>query len=427
MRLEEFRLHVLALMLVDSRFLVVANVILQPRYFENPLEQTLCRVVLEHFREYKKAPKRVSVLNRANQYFKVAKSLDITETEFRDFLDEVIDCREAAADQATYIADEVVKFCRQQAVKEATLKNAEDISKGDLTQVVARMEKAMATGAELQGKGVFLFNDAKDCDLEEEIRVTIPTGLPFIDKPLHGGLARQEMGLIIAPPNTGKTTALVNIGSGIAKQRFKVAHLTCEMGEKPVLAMYRQCYTNKTRNQLVGMDTERQQVVAEWLFKQRCHLKSDINIKHWSAHRLSTEGIKAHLLMLESLYGFKPDALLLDYMDLLMMPTHIRDEVKQLTWTGEELRAIAEEHNLALWTATQTNRGGSQKETARMDDVAGDFMKNATADVVITLNQTLKEQEEDVLRWFYAKSRAGKKHMTYTTITNFDKSRIEVA
>ena len=156
-------------------------------------------------------------------------------------------------------------------------------------------------------------------------------------------------------------------------------------------------------------------------------MKADVNIKHFSAHRLSVEGLKAHLMMLESMYGFNADGVLLDYMDLLMMPTHIRDEVKQLTWVGEELRALAEERHLALWTATQTNRLGGTKQTAMMEDISGDYMKNATADVVISLNQTEKEQMEDVMRWFYMKNRAGKKHQTFTVVTDFDRSRFEAA
>lgn len=427
MRLDLFRQNVLALMTVDAQFLVVANAILLPRYFEQPVEQHTARFILEHFREYKTLPKRVAILNRANKYFRHSRNSEVTSEEFEEFVDIVLEQAESAAEQATYIADEVVKFCREQAVKDATLKNVEDIQKGDLSQLLPRMEKALATGAELQGKGVFLFADAKEADVTEEIRDCIASGYHFIDRPTKGGLARGEFGLIMAPPNVGKTTALVNIGSGICRNRFKVAHVSLEMRERPMKAMYQQCFLNKSRDQLLSLDTEQQQLVGKWLFKQKSNLKADINIKHFSAHRLSVEGLKAHLLLLKSMYGFDPDALLLDYMDLMQMPTHIKDEVAQLTWVGEELRTMAEELNIAIWSATQTNRGGVTKQTAMMEDVAGDFKKIATADVVISLNQTLQEQQEDIMRWFYVKNRAGKKHQTFTTVTNFERSRIEPA
>ena len=427
MKLDLFRQNVLALMMVDQRFLVVANAILHPRYFETPVEQNMARMILEHYREYKSTPNKMAVLDRAQKYFKATKNSDSTLDEFQEFFTETLLQRKSAAEQSEYIAAEVVTFCREQAVKEATLKTVDDIQSGDLTHIVPRMEKALATGSELQGSGVFLFGDAQEEDIAEEIRECVTTGYDFIDKPTRGGLARKELGLIMAPPHTGKTTALVNIGAGMAKNRFKVAHISLEMHEKPMRAMYQQCFINKSRDQILRLTTEQQQLVGKWLFKQRSNLKADINIKHFPAHRLSVDGLRAHIMLLRSMFGFKPDAILLDYMDLMMMPTHIRDEVSQLTWIGEEFRTMAEEENVAFWTATQTNRGGAGKATAKMEDVAGDFKKMATADVVISLNQTEQEQQEDVMRWFYIKNRAGKKHGVYTTITNFERSRIEPA
>lgn len=427
MRLDLFRQSVLALMLVDTRFLTVASVILHPRYFEDPVEQHLARIILEHFREYKELPKRVAILNRAHRYFKKSKNSEVTEDEFTEFVTDIFELCESASEQANYLSDEVGRFCREQSLKEAIIASVDEIQKGDLSNVLHRVESALAVGSELQGKGIFLFGDAKDTDVTEEIRECIPTGYDFIDKPTRGGLARREFGLIMAPPNVGKTTALVNIGSGIARNRFKVAHVTLEMHEKPMKAMYQQCFLNKSRDQLLSLNSEQQILVGKWLFKQKANLKADINIKHFSAHRLSVEGLHSHLLMLRSMHGFYPDAILLDYMDLMMMPTHIKDEVGQLTWVGEELRSMAEEENIAMWSATQTNRGGVNKQTVNMSDVAGDFKKMATADVVISLNQNEKEQQEDIMRWFYVKNRAGKKHQTFTTVTNFERSRIEPA
>lgn len=426
MRLDLFRQNVLALMTVDARFLVVANAILHPRYFEQPVEQHLARFILEHYREYNKPPSKVVLLNRAEKYFKGSKNSDVTMEDFTEFLSDTIAQRKDAAEEAEYIAGEVVAFCREQAVKEATLKTVDDIQKGDLSTIVPRMQKALAIGSELQGRGVFLFGDAQNQEINEKVRDCVPTGLPFIDKPTRGGLARGEYGMLMAPPNVGKTTGLVNIGVGTCKQRFKVAHISMEMSEPLMLAMYKRCFLDRSWEQLTNLDDDQQVRVAKWLFKHKANLKADVNIKHFSAHRLSVAGLRAHIMLLRSI-GFDPDAVVLDYMDLMEMPTHIRDEVNQLTWVGEELRALAEEENLAMWSATQTNRSGAQKQTSKMEDVAGDFKKMATADVVWSLNQNEEEQQEDLMRWFVVKNRVGKKHNTYSTITNFEHSRIEPA
>jgi replicative DNA helicase len=114
-------------------------------------------------------------------------------------------------------------------------------------------------------------------------------------------------------------------------------------------------------------------------------------------------------------------------MDIMALPTHIQEEHKQLAWLGVELRALAYEMNVAMWTATQTNRGAVSKQTAMGDDIAGDFTKVATCDALISLNQTLKEAEDDAARIFWVKNRVGRKHLTFNVVTDFDRSLIQSA
>jgi replicative DNA helicase len=228
----------------------------------------------------------------------------------------------------------------------------------------------------------------------------------------------------MAPPNVGKSTMLINLGTGILKMRHKVAHFTCEMSQGIARGMYDHCLMQKSDEEL-NVDDAGKNKIAKFMKNMRKALKADVYIKEFPSGRLTMEMLRAHLLLLQSRDDFHPDVVIVDYMDIMAMPPHIKDPIEQLTWIGVELRGLAWDFNVALWTATQTNRGGVDKEIVSEGDVAGDFKKMATSDVVVSINQTKKEAVLNEARLFYVKNRIGKKYTTHPIITDFERTLIQ--
>ncbi|HEY6021390.1 MAG TPA: DnaB-like helicase C-terminal domain-containing protein, partial [Candidatus Paceibacterota bacterium] len=339
MRLESFRHHVLSLVLVSDQFAATAASLLQPRFFDNPAEQHLCRFILEYYREYQKAPKRMAIHDKAHEYFNASKNMKEVADEFNLLLDIVCDLEESAAEQSEYILDKVVSFCQEESLKDALLKSVDDIQSGKFDAVLPRIQKAMAVGAELDGKGVYVLKDADERKTVQQARLLVPSGQEWLDGPTKGGMAKRELLIVMAPPNVGKTTALINIGAGMVKKGKKVAHFTLEMSQDLTRAKYDQCLLGFTDTQLEALDPTGRNKIAKFMKNMAKNLGSDIYIKEFPAHRLTMEGLRAHLMLLKSRDGFVPDAILLDYLDLMAMPTHIKDEIKQLAWLGVEYRA----------------------------------------------------------------------------------------
>lgn len=421
-RQQEFRHHVLALLLVSDQFCAAASTMLVPRYFDNPAEQHMCRFVLEYYREYHKAPKRMPLQERAYTYFNTSKHLAGQLEDFDLLLNVVTDLDKSAANQSEYIRDSVREFCREQALKDALLKSVDDIQAGKFEEVSRRVQEAMGVGAEMDGRGIYLLQDADDRQTIDEVRDVIPSGSRWLDEPTRGGLARGELLIVMAPPNTGKTTTLINLGVGVLKNRHKVAHFTCEMSKGIVRAKYDQCLLKKTDAQLNDLDNIGKGKIAEWMKTLQKNLRSDVYIQDFPPNRLTMDMLRAQVMLMKSRDGFIPDYLLVDYMDIMKMPEHIKDLNLQLAWLGVELRALAKELNVGVATVTQTNRSGSTKETAMGDDVSGDFTKVATSDFLVSMNQTLKEVEEEMCRMFWIKNRLGVKHKSFKMMTDFERS-----
>lgn len=433
MDLELFRHYVLALMMTDVKFLAMSASVLKPAYFENTLEQHAVRFILEHFREHHAVPDRLAVLHRGSRYFKTlskggGNNTGATFADLSSLVDDLEGMQEAASGQYLYVKTELTKFCREQALKDAIIASVGDIEKKDFTKIKHRITSAMSIGSNLDSRGIFLFEDTEVRKNVDEIRKPVPTGFKFIDGPSKGGLGRGELGMIQAPPNTGKTTVLVNIGAGAAKMGAKVAHISCEMKDVLIVNMYERCWLHKSDKDLQDVDPEGRNMINKFFKKMQRTLKSDINVKDFPSNRLTVEELFGYMVMLESVHGFKPDMLIVDYLDILAQPLHIsKEKHEQHDWLALELRAMASDLDVALWTATQGNRGASGKQTSGLEDVAGGFLKGAHADITLTLNQTVQEQQDDLLRVYWAKNRFGKKFVTFNLITDFDKARVEPA
>ncbi|BBI61622.1 hypothetical protein HSBAA_29280 [Vreelandella sulfidaeris] len=76
------------------------------------------------------------------------------------------------------------------------------------------------------------------------------------------------------------------------------------------------------------------------------------------------------------------------------------------------LRAIAMQYDVALLTATQTNREGARSSVATMTDVAEDFNKIRIADLVISINKTEEEKANQEARLYFAASRNQRSDIT---------------
>lgn len=427
MKLESFRHHVLALMLVSNQFAATASNLLQPRFFETPAEQQLCRLSVEYYRQYNKAPKRIALHDMGHTYFSKTKNTKDVAEEFDLLLDIIVDLGPSAAEQSDYILDRIVSFAQEESLKEALIKSVDDIQNGKFSDVLPRVTKALTVGAEMDGLGTFVFKNADQRKTLSEARRVIPSGLEWMDGPTKGGMAKREMLIVMAPPNVGKTTGLINLGAGVAKKGGKVAHFSLEMDEPVVRAKYDQCILQRTDKELESLDEEGRNKIANFMKKMGRNLGSDIYIKHFPAHRLSASGLRAHLMLLNAQTGFDPDLIIVDYMDLMMLPEHIKDEYKQLAWLGVELRAMGGMLNAGIATASQTNRGGAAKETVFGEDVAGDFTKFATTDFMVSINQTKKEAEEQEARIQWIKNRVGPKYNMYKMITDYERSLLQPA
>ena len=79
----------------------------------------------------------------------------------------------------------------------------------------------------------------------------------------------------------------------------------------------------------------------------------------------------------------------------------------------EELRAMAQEFDCPIWTASQTNRSGLNAEVITMESISEAFNKCFVSDFIFTLSRTVEDKNTNGGRMFVAKNRSGPDGLIY--------------
>jgi replicative DNA helicase len=130
-------------------------------------------------------------------------------------------------------------------------------------------------------------------------------------------------------------------------------------------------------------------------------------IKEYPTGSASVHTIRNHIEKL-TLKGFKPSLVVIDYADV-MKSTREYDSLRhELKLIYTELRNLAVELNIPVWTASQANRDSSKSEVVGLENMSEAYGKAQVADIVLSISRKPLEKSEGTGRIFVAKNRAGR-------------------
>lgn len=223
------------------------------------------------------------------------------------------------------------------------------------------------------------------------------TGIDELDAQLHGGLWASEEGVLIAPSFRGKTWALIHFGAVSLKGGIPVQHHTHEISRRRVAIRYYQNLLGKDRLWIL----ENPDLVREAL--------RVLELPAWSIRDHSSGGVTTAKIRKEVSDFVEmvdtPPLIIVDYLDLVASADRRLEGRFALTAVAQELREIAAEFDVGIWTATQANRPSWNAPHVRMSDVSEAIGKVEKADVVVTMNQTAEEKQYGAMRFYIDKAR----------------------
>lgn len=300
-----------------------------------------------------------------------------------------------------YVKDRTLDFCKRQAFKEALEKAVDLVAGEEFESVIGLMKQAVSVGMP-HSIGHDFFEDM-EARFQEVIRLTCPTGLPYLDTKeiLDGGLGRKELGVVVAPTGVGKSHWLVAMGAEAMRSGKNVVHYTFELSETAVGKRY--------DANLVGVNSnsirENRDKITKF-YKENDGLGKLI-IKEYPTRSCSVNMMRNHIEKLK-LKGFIPSMVIIDYADIMKSSKSYDSVRHELMLVYEELRQLSQDFNLPIWTASQSNRSGSGADVVGLENMSEAYGKAMVADVVITISRKPEEKSSGFARIFVAKNRAGR-------------------
>jgi len=403
-----FQVKLIASLFTDKAFLQQITDILEPKMFENEANFYIVKEIQNYFNEYK-SPPTLEVMK-----VKVAEiESELLKQTVVDTLKEAY--RNLEASDLDFVKQQTLDFCKNQCIKSAIMDSVELLKFNDFDGIKSKVDAAMKAGVE-KNVGHEYKNDVDERYLES-VRNTITTGWDVIDDIADGGLGKGELGVFVAPAGIGKSWALVNVGANAAKAGLNVIHYTLELNEAYVGLRYDSVFT--------GISAQDLKFNIEEVKKTVENMKGDLIVKQYPTKSASVSTIGAHIEKCR-VQGFKPDLVIVDYADLLRDISGGREVRHMLGNIYEDLRGLAGEHEIPVWTASQANRSALEEDVIGAEKIAESYSKIMTADFVVSLSRKIEDKLAGTGRWHVIKNRFGPDGMTFPSKANMSNGQMQI-
>ena len=330
-----------------------------------------------------------------------------SEIEQELFVKMIIDTlekiRDINQDGALFVQEKSLKFCKQQELQKAMSRAQKIIDSGEFEnydKVEELVTKALQVGEINRGVEDVFYN--LDEVLNDDFRHPVPMGIPGLDRLLKGGLAKGEIGVILAPTGVGKSTFLTKIANHAFNLGYNVLQIFFEDNPKIIQRKHFTLWTGISPDEL----SERKNEVMAKISDIKEKMPNKLILKKLPSDTVTMLQIKNQVRKMIA-EGNNIDMVLLDYIDCVVPDKNLGDEWKSEGSVIRAFEAMCHELNLVGWTATQGNRSSISSEVVTTDQMGGSIKKAQVGHVIISVAKTLQQKEAKLATVAVTKSRIG--------------------
>lgn len=360
--------------------------IINPEYFDNVQNRDTMKFIEGYSNDYSNIP---------------------TIEQIRAITGKSVTIQPSADHVEAWFLTEIEKFCRHKALRAAIISSADLLDKCKYGEVETLIKTAVQIALVKDLGTDYYANPKERLEAIKAGRGQVSTGWKSVDDKLYGGLNRGEITIFAGQSGAGKSLFLQNLGVNWAQAGLNVLYLSLELSE--ILCSLRIDAMHSgydTRDVMRNIDDVHLKVRA---IQQKTH--GSLRVKQLK-NGCNANDVRAFIKEYEIHSGKKVDALLVDYLDL-MMPLGKSISAENLfvkdKYVTEELRNLAVELNLVCVTASQLNRGSHDEVEFGHNHISGGISKINTADNVIGIftSAAMKESGRYQIQFMKTRSSSG--------------------
>lgn len=388
--------------------------IVHAKYFDNEYFRLIVAQIKDYYEKYEKVP--------SSDTLETIIRMGVKDKVTQDYVFEMLkEIREMVVEDWEFVQSKALNFCRQQELKKANEKINKIVDNGEFENYETCAEilrEALSVGAE-KDDGTSITENI-EAVLEKNFRHPIPTGINGIDGLTDGGLSRGELGVILAPYGVGKTTILTKIANSAYNEGYNVLQIVFEDMPDVIKRKHLACWSGIDLNELADRKVE----VLNKHKEVTSNRTNDLRIRKFSSEGVTMQTIKSFVRH-EISTGFKPDMIVLDYIDCVESTKQYSDE-----WSGEGnvmrgFESMLSEFGVVGWTAVQGNRSSISADVVTGDQMGGSIKKAQIGHFIMSIARTLPQKESGRATIAVLKSRFGKDGVVFEDCT-FDNGKVHI-
>ena len=395
-----FQSKIIASLISNIKFTQTITDILEPKMFDSDSNKWLVKEIREYYCEYKKQPTLEVIKYKIDEI-----ENDVLKSGVIQKLRDV--WKNIESTDLEFVEKETLDFCKNQALKNAILESVDLLENKNYDGIKSIIDEAMKAGTTRDLGHDYV--PSLETRLEESSRITVATPWDVINDITDGGLGPGELGVVVAPAGIGKSWTLQAIGSEVIRKGKTVVHYSLELNENYVGLRYDSIFSGVTTSNIKYHKEEVEKTISK--------LPGKLLIKYFPTKAASVQTLGSHLKQIE-ISGVNVDMVIVDYADILMPTGNFKEKRHAIGNIYEDLRGLAGELEIPIWTASQANRSALEEDVIGADKVAEDYSKVMTADFVISMSRKVEDKIANTGRFHVIKNRFGIDGVTYPSTIN---------
>ena len=306
----------------------------------------------------------------------------------------------------SWLLETTEKFCQDKAIYNAVVSSIKILdepekSKSDKGAIPELLTDALSVSFDPHVGHDYLLDSDDRYDFYHRVEKKIPFDLDYFNKITGGGLSSKTLNVALAGTGVGKSLFMCHVASGALSQGNNVLYITLEMAEERIAERIDANLLNIRLDDLASLP---KQMYVKKIQSLLNTVKGRLIIKEYPTAAASTNHFRALLNELNLKRNFKPDMILVDYINICsssrIRPGQYTNSYSYIKSIAEELRGLAVEFDVPIVSATQTNRAGFQNTDVGLEDTSESFGLPATADFMFALitNENLEEAGQILIK-----------------------------
>ena len=363
---------------------------IKEEYFGNRVEQLLFGEVFKFVEKYNNLPTKNAIEIELNS------RRDINEEELQHIKDYIVAIEDSDTD-TQWLLETTEKFCKDRAVHNAVLEGIKILDNKDKKQTPEAIPHILSEALAVSFDKSVGHDYIEDAESRFKYYHTkekrYQFDLDYMNRITKGGVPSKTLNIALAGTGVGKSLFMCHVASSYLLQGLNVLYITLEMAEERIAERIDANLLDVTMEDLHDMP---KQLYDGKIKKVREKTQGQLIIKEYPTASAHSGHFKSLINELALKKSFRPDVIFIDYLNICASARFKGGNISSYFYIkaiAEELRGLAVEADVPIFSATQTTRTGFVSTDLGLEDTSESFGLPATADFMFALmsNEELEQ------------------------------------